>query len=112
MRPDRFTIKTQEALTAAQRIALARGNPQVTPHHGIVAPILRRANADVEGVRRRANDAIDAQPTVSGDVNQEPGFALEGTEMLRKAEEEARGLGDEYVSTEHLLLALADDPKV
>jgi len=122
MRPDRFTIKTQEALTAAQRIAIARGNPQVTPQHvlvalleqegGIVAPILNRAKADAEGVRRRANAAIDAQPTVSGDVNQEPGFALEGTEMLRKAEEEARGLGDEYVSTEHLLLALADDPKV
>src|SRR5215217_704513 len=122
MRPDRFTIKTQEALTAAQRIAIARGNPQVTPQHvlvalleqegGIVAPILNRANADAEGVRRRANAAIDAQPTVKGDVNQEPGFALEGTEMLRKAEEEARGLGDEYVSTEHLLLALADDPKV
>src|SRR5215213_8196981 len=122
MRPDRFTIKTQEALTAAQRIAIARGNPQVTPQHvlvalleqegGIVAPILNRANADAEGVRRRANEALDAQPTVSGDVNQEPGFALEGTEMLRKAEEEARSLGDEYVSTEHLLLALADDPKV
>src|SRR5215216_2326861 len=122
MRPDRFTVKTQEALTAAQRIAIARGNPQVTPHHvlvalleqedGIVAPILNRASADTEGVRRRANQAIDAQPTVKGDVNQEPGFALEGTEMLRKAEEEARGLGDEYVSTEHLLLALADDPKV
>src|SRR3954464_2194256 len=122
MRPDRFTIKTQEALTAAQRIAIARGNPQVTPQHvlvalleqegGVVAPILNRANADAEGVRRRANAAIDAQPSVKGDVNQEPGFAIDGTEMLRKAEDEARSLGDEYVSTEHLLLALADDPKV
>jgi ATP-dependent Clp protease ATP-binding subunit ClpB len=122
MRPDRFTIKTQEALTAAQRIAIARGNPQVTPQHvlaalleqegGIVVPILRKAAADAEGVRRRANAAIDAWPTVSGDVNQEPGFALEATETLRRAEAEARSLGDEYVSTEHLLLALADDPKV
>jgi ATP-dependent Clp protease ATP-binding subunit ClpB len=122
MRPDRFTIKTQEALTAAQRIAIARGNPQVTAHHvlaalleqegGIVAPILRKANADLEGVRRRANEAIDNQATISGDVNQEPGFAYDGTEMLRRAEEEARGLGDEYVSTEHLLLALAEDPKI
>jgi ATP-dependent Clp protease ATP-binding subunit ClpB len=122
MRPDRFTIKTQEALTAAQRIAIARGNPQVTPQHvlaalleqegGIVVPILRKANADADGVRRRTNAAIDALPTVSGDVNQEPGFALEATEMLRRAEEEARSLGDEYVSTEHLLLALAADPKI
>jgi ATP-dependent Clp protease ATP-binding subunit ClpB len=122
MRPDRFTIKTQEALAAAQRIATARGNPQVTPQHvlaalleqegGIVAPVLRKANADAEGVRRRANAAIDGLPSVSGDINQEPGFALEATEMLRRAEAEARSLGDEYVSTEHLLLALADDPKV
>src|SRR5215217_3256024 len=122
MRPDRFTIKTQEALTAAQRIAIARGNPQVTPHHvlvalleqegGIVAPILNRANADAEGVRRRANAAIDQLPSVTGDVNQEPGFSIDATEMIRKAEEEARGLGDEYVSTEHVLLSLADDPKV
>jgi ATP-dependent Clp protease ATP-binding subunit ClpB len=122
LRPDRFTIKTQEALAAAQRIAVARRNPQVTPHHvlvalleqegGIVVPILKRANADAEGVRRRANSAIDGLPTVSGDVNQEPGFALEGTEMLRRAEDEARGLSDEYISTEHLLLALASDPKI
>src|SRR5215216_2231487 len=122
MRPDRFTIKTQEALTAAQRIAIARGNPQVTPQHvlvalleqegGIVAPILNRANADAEGVRRRANAAIDQLPSVTGDVNQEPGFSIDATEMIRKAEEEARGLGDEYVSTEHVLLSLAVDPKV
>jgi ATP-dependent Clp protease ATP-binding subunit ClpB len=122
MRPDRFTVKTQEALAAAQRIAIARGNPQVTPQHvlialleqegGIVVPILRRANADAEGVRRRANAAVDGQPTVTGNVNQEPGFAIQGTEMLRRAEEEARALGDEYVSTEHLLLALADDPQI
>src|SRR5918997_2796236 len=100
MRSDRFTVKTQEALTASQRVAIARGNPQITPHHvlvalleqegGIVAPILGRANADAEGVRRRANEAIDQLPTVSGDVNQEPGFALEATEIIRRAEEEAR----------------------
>ncbi|MEA2478404.1 MAG: ATP-dependent Clp protease ATP-binding subunit ClpB, partial [Thermoleophilaceae bacterium] len=122
MRPDRFTHKTQEALAAAQRLAATRGNPQVTAHHvlvslleqegGIVAPVLRGAGADAEGVRRRANAALDALPTVSGDVSQDPGFAIDGTEMLRRAEEEARSLGDEYISTEHLLLALAEDPKV
>src|SRR3954469_15242970 len=122
MRPDRFTVKTQEALVAAQRLATTRGNPQVTAHHvlaalleqdgGIVAPVLKRANADPEGVRRRANTILDGLPTVSGDINQEPGFAIDATEMIRRAEEEARKMGDEYVSTEHLLLALADDPKV
>src|SRR3954469_3315577 len=122
MRPDRFTVKTQEALVAAQRLATTRGNPQVTAHHvlaalleqedGIVAPVLRRANADPEGVRRRANAILDGLPTVSGDVNQEPGFAIDATEMISRAEEEARKMGDESVSTEQLPLAPAEDPKV
>src|ERR1700742_487759 len=106
MRPDRFALKTQEALVAAQRLAGTRGNPQVTAQHvlaalleqdgGIVAPVLKRANADPESVRRHANAVIDGLPTVTGDVNQEPSFALDATEMLRRAEEEARKLGDEY----------------
>src|ERR1700742_3281893 len=122
MRPDRFTVKTQEALVAAQRLAATRGNHQVTSHHvlaalleqdgGIVAPVLKRAGADPEGVRRRANAPLDGLPPVSGDLNQEPGFAIDATEMLRRAEDEARKMGDEYVSTEHILLALADDAKV
>ncbi len=122
MQPDRFTLKTQEALAAAQRLAGARGNPQVTAHHllatlleqegSIVAPILRRAGADPEGVRRRANEALDALPTVSGQAAQARSLEGGAAETIRRAEEEARGLGDEYVSTEHLLLALAGDPKL
>src|ERR687888_617962 len=67
MQADRFTVKSQEALAAAQRLAGARRNPEVAPHHllvalleqgdGIVAPVLRRANADPGAVRRRANEA-------------------------------------------------------
>src|SRR5919112_2952629 len=122
MHADRFTTKSQEAFAAAQRIARARRNPQVTPHHllvalleqegGIVAPVLERAGADVEGVRRRANETLDAQPKVTGDADQAPGFDYAVSKLLERAEEEARGLSDEYVSTEHLLLALASDPKV
>src|SRR3989449_930881 len=69
MHPDRFTIKAQEALAAAQRLAGARRNPQVSPLHvlvslleqdgGIVVPVLQRAGADPEGVRRRANEALE-----------------------------------------------------
>ena len=72
MQADRFTIKSQEALAAAQRLAGARGNPEVAPHHllaalleqdgGIVAPVLRRAGADPERVRSLANAALDALP--------------------------------------------------
>jgi ATP-dependent Clp protease ATP-binding subunit ClpB len=122
MHPDRFTIKSQEALAAAQRIAGARRNPQVVPSHvlvalleqegGIVVPVLQRAGADPQGVRNRANAALDSLPTVTGDATAAPGLDAQTTQVLEKADEEARGFGDEYVSTEHLLLALAADPKV
>ena len=122
MQADRFTVKSQEALAAAQRLAGARRNPEVVPNHllvalleqdgGIVAPVLRRANADPEAVRRRANEALDALPTVTGDSSASPALGRALIELLRRAEEEARGMGDEYVSTEHLLLALAADPKI
>jgi ATP-dependent Clp protease ATP-binding subunit ClpB len=122
MQTDRFTVKSQEALAAAQRLAGARRNPEVAPHHlfvalleqegGIVVPVLRRAGSDPERVRRRANEALDALPTVTGDATGAPALGSPLTELLRRADDEARGMGDEYVSTEHLLLALASDPKI
>src|SRR3954469_14231819 len=122
MHADRFTNKSQEAFAAAQRIAQARRNPQVTPHHllvalleqegGIVAPVLDRAGADPDAVRRRANEALDSQPKVTGDANESPGFDYSVSKLLEAAEEEARKLSDEYVSTEHLLLSLAAGPKI
>jgi ATP-dependent Clp protease ATP-binding subunit ClpB len=122
MQADRFTLKSQEALAAAQRLAGARRNPEVAPEHllvvlleqegGIVVPVLRRAGADPERVRRRANEALDALPTVSGDATSAPALGTGLIELLKRADDEARGMGDEYVSTEHLLLALASDPKL
>src|ERR687892_430972 len=122
MQADRFTLKSQEALAAAQRLAGARRNPEVAPAHllvvlleqegGIVVPVLRRAGADPERVRRRANEALDALPKVTGDATSAPALGSNLIELLNHADEEARGMGDEYVSTEHLLLALASDPKV
>jgi ATP-dependent Clp protease ATP-binding subunit ClpB len=122
MHQDRFTIKSQEAFAAAQKIAHARRNPQVVPHHlllalleqdeGIVAPVLRRAGADPVGLRRRVNEALDALPKVAGTPDGPPGFDREVSQLLERAQDEARSMSDEYVSTEHLLLALAGDPKV
>ncbi|MEJ7750599.1 MAG: ATP-dependent chaperone ClpB [Thermoleophilaceae bacterium] len=122
MQADRFTLKSQEALAAAQRLAGARRNPEVSPHHlllslleqdgGIVVPVLRRAGADPDAVRRRANVALDSLPTVSGDAAEAALLGSELTALLTGAEDAAQGMGDEYVSTEHLLLALAADPKV
>jgi ATP-dependent Clp protease ATP-binding subunit ClpB len=122
MQADRFTVKSQEALAAAQSLARARRNPEVAPAHllvvlleqegGIVVPVLRRAGADPERVRRRANEALDALPTISGDASAAPALSRQLIEVLNRADEEARGMGDEYVSTEHLLLSLAAEPRL
>jgi ATP-dependent Clp protease ATP-binding subunit ClpB len=121
MQPDRFTIKSQEAIQAAQALADERSNPQTTPEHllavlleqdgGIVAPVLRKLGVEPGAVRRSVGEALDAQPTLSGATQQEPTAAAgELVQVLRDAEKEMRDLKDEYVSTEHLLLALAAHP--
>ena len=122
MQADRFTVKSQEALAAAQRMAGARANPQVTSYHllaalleqegGIVVPVLERAGVDVHGVRRRANAALDGLATVRGDATQAPVLDAATIQALNRADDEARSFGDEYVSAEHVLLGLAADPKV
>src|SRR5919201_4490129 len=94
MHADRFTIKSQEAIQAAQRLAGARRNPQVAP------------------VRARANEQLDSFPVVTGDAAAAPEIGQAIAEVLRRADDEARGMGDEYVSTEHLLLALSGDPNI
>jgi ATP-dependent Clp protease ATP-binding subunit ClpB len=113
---DRFTVKTQEAVQAAIRLAAERRNPQITPEHliavlleqdgGIVAPVLRKVGAAPEAVRARVNAALDAQPTLAGGT-EEPGASADFAAVLRAAEHEMRELGDDYVSTEHLLLSIA-----
>ena len=89
MQADRFTVKSQEALAAAQRLAGARHNPEVAPAHlllalleqdgGIVVPVLRRAGADPERVRRRANEAADLLPTITGEAAATPAL---GTPLI------------------------------
>jgi ATP-dependent Clp protease ATP-binding subunit ClpB len=122
MQADRFTVKSQEALAAAQRLAGARRNAEVVPQHllvalleqegGIVVPVLERTGASTETVRRAANAALDALPTVTGEPSATPAIGAQLIETLKAADDEARGMGDEYVSTEHLLLALAADPQI
>jgi ATP-dependent Clp protease ATP-binding subunit ClpB len=121
MQPDRFTIKSQEALQAAQRLADERRNPQTTPAHllavlleqdaGVVVPVLRKLGVDPGAVRSTLGPALEALPTTSGTGAPEPaGGSTELTQVLRDAEGEMRELKDEYLSTEHLLLALAKHP--
>jgi ATP-dependent Clp protease ATP-binding subunit ClpB len=117
MQPDRFTIKSQEAVAAASALAEERRNPQLTPEHllavlleqegGVVGPVLTKLGASPEAVRAEISRALDALPQVSGDA-QAATPASELAAALRGAERYARELSDQYVSTEHLLLALAD----
>jgi ATP-dependent Clp protease ATP-binding subunit ClpB len=116
LQPDRFTIKSQEAIQAAQRLADDRRNPQVTPEHllsvlleqdaGVVVPVLNKLGVGVEPIRAQVNAALDALPTL-GEGGEPSGAGSELVAILRAADKEARDLDDEYVSTEHLLLALA-----
>ena len=122
MQSDRFTIKSQEALQAAQRLADERRNPQTTPEHllavlleqegGVVAPVLRKLGAEPAAVRQALGARLDALPklTTSGGREEPAGGSTELVQILRTAETEMRELNDEYVSTEHLLLALAAHP--
>ncbi|MGA2925416.1 MAG: ATP-dependent chaperone ClpB [Solirubrobacteraceae bacterium] len=121
MQNDRFTIKSQEALQAAQRLADERRNPQTTPEHllavlleqegGIVVPVLRKLGVDPAAVRRAVGASLDALPALRGSSTQEPAAgSSELGQVLRAAEAEMRDLRDEYVSTEHLMLAVAAHP--
>ncbi len=116
MQPDRFTIKTQEALQAALALAPRRRHAQVCPEHllavlleeqesGLVVPVLRKLGAAPEALRADINAALDALPTLAAEA--EPTTSPELMSVLRGAEREMRELKDEYISVEHLLLAIA-----
>ncbi|HTU15896.1 MAG TPA: ATP-dependent chaperone ClpB [Solirubrobacterales bacterium] len=118
MQPDRFTVKSQEAIAAAQQLAATGRNAEVAPPHllvalleqdqGLVPAVLTKLGADLMAIQARARAAMAELPTLSGNTTSEPRPAAAFVEVLRRAEGEMAGLGDEYVSTEHMLLALAD----
>ncbi|HEV8152581.1 MAG TPA: Clp protease N-terminal domain-containing protein, partial [Solirubrobacteraceae bacterium] len=116
MQPDRFTLKTQQAVQAAISLAHQRRNPQATPEHllvslldqegGVVSPVLAKLGVDARLVRTRLDEALASMPTM-GAGGEAAGAASELVQVLHAAEDEMRALKDEYVSTEHVLLALA-----
>jgi ATP-dependent Clp protease ATP-binding subunit ClpB len=122
MQPDRFTIKSQEALEAAQRLADERRNTETMPEHllavllegsgGVVVPVLRKLGVEPATVRQSLNQALEALPRITtvGGREEPAGGSGELVGIMRAAEKQMRELGDEYVSTEHLLLALAAHP--
>src|SRR3954452_21542771 len=118
MNADRFTVKSQEAIQAAAQLAAARRNPQVNSNplllalleqqDALVLPVLKHLKVDVDGVRRHANEAVEMLPTVTGSAA-EPEYDSELITVLKRAESEAKKLGDQYIPSEDLLIALADD---
>jgi ATP-dependent Clp protease ATP-binding subunit ClpB len=118
MQPDRFTVKAQEAVGSAQRLAGERGNTEIAPAHlllalagdpdGLVVPVLQKLAADPGQVIAGAERGIDALPKITGGEGAQPSPSSALVNVLRRAEREMAALGDEYLSTEHLLLALAD----
>src|SRR3954454_5632699 len=119
MKFDQFTIKSQEALQAAIQLAAQRRNPQVNSNHllavlleqhdALVLPILNHLKVDIEKLQRSTVDALDLLPTISGASDAQPQPDAELMQVLQRAEKEAKKLGDQYIPSEDLLIALADD---
>ena len=118
IKPDRLTVKASEALQEAASLARAGGNPVINDAHlflallsqdeGIVVPLLQKAGLNVTQLAADTQREIERFPKQSGSTA-EPTLSRELSRLLDRAEEEAKGLGDAYVSTEHLLLALAQE---
>jgi ATP-dependent Clp protease ATP-binding subunit ClpB len=115
MQIERFTLKTQEALAAAQRLAQTRGHAQVEPEHlavalldqegGLAVSLFERIGADHTAVRAELEKRLAYFSTVHGTT--QTGLARETQEALEAAQTEAGKMKDAYVSTEHLLMGLA-----
>src|ERR1700743_3352106 len=116
IRWEKLTVKAQEAIRRAVELASEHGNPEVLPLHlvaalaedkeGIVVPVLEKIGAQPEQVLAQFQQAIERLPKVSGSAAQ-PQLSNSSAKLIDQAFKEADNFKDEYVSTEHLLLAAA-----
>jgi ATP-dependent Clp protease ATP-binding subunit ClpB len=111
---EKLTIKSQEAVAGALERARRNGNPEVYPEHLTLAlldqELPRTLVGDAAAVRAEADAALQAKPAISG-AQQQPATSAALSRVLAQAFEDAQELGDEYVSVEHLLLALDVVPR-
>ncbi len=115
---NKLTVKSQEAIAAAQEMARRNGNPEIAPEHLTLAlldqelprTLVERAGASAAELRAQAEAALAQKPSVQGG-QQQPGVSTAFSKVLDRAEQEMRRLEDEFVSTEHLLLALDVVPR-
>ncbi len=116
--PNRFTRKTTEAVQAAQSSARAAGHTEVSSEHllaalleapeGIVSGVLAQIGVATADMTARVEQALETRPSVSGSTVREAALASEAYQLLEAADHERDRLGDDYLSTEHVLLAMTD----
>lgn len=112
-----FTTRSQQALASAIQSAAAAGQPAVEPVHlldalltqpgGTTAPLLAAAGVDPQAVTAQVKDAIGRLPSASGASVASPGLSRSSHEVLQRAQDLAAQLGDEFVSSEHLVVGIA-----
>jgi ATP-dependent Clp protease ATP-binding subunit ClpB len=118
IRPERLTLKAQEAFRDAGEEARRRGNPVVNDAHllaallaqpeGVVQPLLQKAGLNLTALSQGVERELARFPTQQGSGT-EPTFSRELNRVFDRADAEAKKLGDAYISTEHLLLALSEE---
>jgi ATP-dependent Clp protease ATP-binding subunit ClpB len=118
---NRFTQKAQEALGSSQTKAVRYGHQQVDVEHlfaslleqerGLASSLLNKAGIDVEGLKRRVEQELSRMPKITGPAGAPDQVYITArmNRLLAQAEDEAKNLKDDYVSVEHLLLAMTDD---
>ena len=111
---NKLTIKSQEAVAGAQELARRGGNPEIHPEHLLLGlldqelprTLVERAGSSPDALRQQAEQRLAQRPSMQGADNLQPQVGSAFRKVLDRAFEEARSLEDEFVSTEHLLLAL------
>jgi ATP-dependent Clp protease ATP-binding subunit ClpB len=117
MNLEKYTQKSQEALLAAQRLAQDYQHQVIEPIHlllslvqqeeGIVRAIITKVSGGTQAIQEELSNELDKRPKIQG-ANLDVGMSSQTGEVLTGAERYAKGMQDDYVSTEHILLALAD----
>src|SRR5213082_3331008 len=111
---NKLTLKSQEAVAAAQELARRNGNPELYPEHLLVAlldqELPRELVPDADAARAQAEAVLATKPRIQG-AQQQPAVSAAFSQVLDKAFDEAKRMEDDYVSTEHLLLALDVVPR-
>jgi ATP-dependent Clp protease ATP-binding subunit ClpB len=119
MDPSRLTERSQQALHDAQTRALRFGHTEITPEHlllalldqpeGLIQRLLLRVGIDVQSLHEALEGQLERRPRVSGAGGGEPRMSRELAQLLEEAEQQSKHLKDEYVSVEHLVLAMLGD---